>query len=230
VSPQKLTGFDLQLFDTQTSALLGSSGEFLVSGRLDNQVSCWAATKTLIETTRAQRPTLVALFDHEEVGSETMNGAAGPLLEHVIAELLLSRKDTESFATIAKKSVFVSADNAHAIHPNYQDKHDHHHAPMVNLGPAIKRNANQRYATNGELASRVVAAAQHAHIPTQDFVANNAMPCGSTIGPISATRLGVDTIDLGVPQLSMHSAREMCGSKDPDYLVELFTLLGSTDL
>jgi aspartyl aminopeptidase len=159
-----------------------------------------------------------------------MNGAAGPLLEHVIAELLLSRKDTESFATIAKKSVFVSADNAHAIHPNYQDKHDHHHAPMVNLGPAIKRNANQRYATNGELASRVVAAAQHAHIPTQDFVANNAMPCGSTIGPISATRLGVDTIDLGVPQLSMHSAREMCGSKDPDYLVELFTLLGSTDL
>ena len=229
VSPQKLTGFDLQLFDTQTSALLGSSGEFLVSGRLDNQVSCWAATKTLIETTRAQRPTLVALFDHEEVGSETMNGAAGPLLEHVIAELLLSRKDTESFATIAKKSVFVSADNAHAIHPNYQDKHDHHHAPMVNLGPAIKRNANQRYATNGELASRVVAAAQHAHIPTQDFVANNAMPCGSTIGPISATRLGVDTIDLGVPQLSMHSAREMCGSKDPDYLVELFTLLGSTE-
>jgi aspartyl aminopeptidase len=171
----------------------------------------------------------VALFDHEEVGSETMNGAAGPLLEHVIAELLLSRKDTESFATIAKKSVFVSADNAHAIHPNYQDKHDHHHAPMVNLGPAIKRNANQRYATNGELASRVVAAAQHAHIPTQDFVANNAMPCGSTIGPISATRLGVDTIDLGVPQLSMHSAREMCGSKDPDYLVELFTLLGSID-
>jgi aspartyl aminopeptidase len=229
VSAQNLTGFDLQLFDTQKSALLGSSGEFLVSGRLDNQVSCWAAVRSLIENTKTTRPTLVALFDHEEVGSESINGAAGPLLEHVLEELLMVRQRSETFASIAKKSFFVSADNAHAIHPNYVDKHDAHHAPMINMGPVVKRNANQRYATNGELASRVVGAASRARIPIQDFVANNAMPCGSTIGPISATRLGIDTIDLGVPQLSMHSAREMCGSKDPDYLVDLFTLLGSTD-
>jgi aspartyl aminopeptidase len=123
----------------------------------------------------------------------------------------------------------VSADNSHAIHPNYLEKHDQQHAPMVNLGPVIKRNANQRYATNGEIASRVVEAARRAQIPTQDFVANNAMPCGSTIGPMSATRLGIETIDIGVPQLSMHSVREMCGTKDPDYLVDLFNLLGSTD-
>jgi aspartyl aminopeptidase len=123
----------------------------------------------------------------------------------------------------------VSADNAHAIHPNYPEKHDHQHAPMVNLGPVIKRNANQRYATNGALSSRVVVAARRAGIPVQDFVANNAMPCGSTIGPVSATRIGIDTIDIGVPQLSMHSAREMCGTKDPDYLVDLFNVLGSTD-
>ena len=228
-SESPLTGFELQLFDTQKSATLGSSGELLVSGRLDNQVSCWAAVASIIEKTQPKKPVIVALFDHEEVGSESINGAAGPLLEHVIGELMLQRKCTQGFGAIAKKSVMVSADNAHAIHPNYPEKHDHQHAPMVNLGPAIKRNANQRYATNGELASRVVEAARRAHIPTQDFVANNAMPCGSTIGPIAATRLGIDTIDIGVPQLSMHSAREMCGTKDPGYLVDLFNLLGSTD-
>jgi aspartyl aminopeptidase len=97
------------------------------------------------------------------------------------------------------------------------------------LGPVIKRNANQRYATNGHIASRVVEAARSAKIPLQTFAANNAMPCGSTIGPVSATRLGIDTIDVGVPQLSMHSVREMCGIKDPNYLVDLFTILGSTD-
>ncbi len=229
VSPSLLTGFELQLFDSQKSVVLGASGEFLVSGRLDNQVSCWAAVKSLIENTQMTRPTLVALFDHEEVGSQSINGAAGPLLEHVLGELLHERKDSQSFAAIAKKSVMVSADNSHAIHPNYFEKHDQQHAPMVNLGPVIKRNAIQRYATNGEIASRVVEAARRAHIPTQDFVANNAMPCGSTIGPMSATRLGIDTIDVGVPQLSMHSVREMCGTKDPDYLVDLFNLLGSTD-
>jgi len=229
VSPSLLTGFELQLFDTQKSVVLGAMGEFLVSGRLDNQVSCWAAVKSLIENTQPTQPTLVALFDHEEVGSQSINGAAGPLLEHVLGELLHERKASQSFAAIAKKSVMVSADNSHAIHPNYLEKHDQQHAPMVNLGPVIKRNANQRYATNGEIASRVVDAARRANIPTQDFVANNAMPCGSTIGPMSATRLGIDTIDVGVPQLSMHSVREMCGTKDPDYLVDLFNLLGSTD-
>lgn len=229
VSPELLTGFDLQLFDTQKSALLGSSGEFLVSGRLDNQVSCWAAVKSLIANTQPNKPLLVALFDHEEVGSESINGAAGPLLEHVLAELLLKRKGVSTLGALAKKSVMVSADNAHAIHPNYPERHDHQHAPMVNLGPVIKRNANQRYATNGALSSRVVVSARRAGIPVQDFVANNAMPCGSTIGPVSATRIGIDTIDIGVPQLSMHSAREMCGTKDPDYLVDLFNVLGSTD-
>lgn len=229
VSDALLTGFELQLFDVQKSAILGSSAELLVSGRLDNQVSCWAAVASLIENAHTSKPILVALFDHEEVGSESVNGAAGPLLQHVFDELLLQRNITQRFASIVKKSVLVSADNAHAIHPNYSEKHDHQHAPMVNLGPAIKRNANQRYATNGEIASRVVEAARRAHIPTQDFVANNAMPCGSTIGPISATRLGIDTIDIGVPQLSMHSVREMCGTKDPGYLVDLFNLLGSTD-
>ncbi len=224
-----LTGFDLQLFDTQKSAMLGSSKEFLVSGRLDNQVSCWAAVKSLIENAEPQKPILVALFDHEEVGSESINGAAGPLLEHVLEELLLERKSSTTFASLAKKSIMVSADNAHAIHPNYPEKHDHQHAPMVNLGPVIKRNVNQRYATNGLIASRVVEAARSAKIPLQTFAANNAMPCGSTIGPVSATRLGIDTIDVGVPQLSMHSVREMCGIKDPNYLVNLFTILGSTD-
>jgi aspartyl aminopeptidase len=116
----------------------------------------------------------------------------------------------------------VSADNAHAVHPNYPDRHDALHAPVVNNGPALKVNANQRYATSPETFARIKRIAALENIPLQTFVSNNAMPCGSTIGPITATRLGIDTVDIGVPQLSMHSAREMCGVDDPWHLVRMF--------
>lgn len=224
VAPQEISGFDLRLFDVQSAAILGHDGKLLASGRLDNQVSCWAALSTMVSAS-PHRPLVVALFDHEEVGSESVTGAAGPLLEICLDELLRARGGLDRRFSFLRASLCVSADNAHAVHPNYPDRHDHEHAPIVNAGPALKVNANQRYATSSAWYSLLREVASRADVPVQTFVSNNAMPCGSTIGPITATRLGIDTVDIGVPQLSMHSAREMCGTDDPWHLVRLFDAL-----
>jgi len=215
-----IVGHDLRLFDAQPAALIGHDQRFLASGRLDNQVSCWAALSAMIDVTPS-RPFVIALFDHEEVGSESTTGAGGPMLEVVLDELLRARGLLDSRFDFHRKSLCVSADNAHAVHPNYSDRHDALHAPVVNSGPALKVNANQRYATSPQTYARIKRIAALENIPLQTFVSNNAMPCGSTIGPITATRLGIDTVDLGVPQLSMHSARELCGVDDPWHLVRL---------
>ncbi len=212
--------FDIALFDVTPAALVGARGEFIASGRIDNLVSCWAAVDA-IRHADADRPMIVCLFDHEEVGSESTTGAAGPLLEHVIDELLRVRGLGNSRFDFLRKSLCLSADNAHGLHPNYPERHDANHAPLVNRGPALKHNSNQRYATAARGAATVRRIAEEAGVPLQDFVSNNAMPCGSTIGPITATRLGIETVDIGVPQLAMHSARETCGSSDPLALRDL---------
>jgi aspartyl aminopeptidase len=208
--------WELCLYDVQPATVLGADRSLLASGRLDNLVSCWAAVDALI----AARPTgaiaMIVLNDHEEVGSASTTGAAGPLLEHVLERHVGTRgggRDDLLHALAA--SSCISADNAHAIHPNYQDRHDHDHGPIVNRGPAIKINSNQRYATSSTTAALFRRACETAGVPHQTFVSRNNMPCGSTIGPITATRLGIDTVDVGVPQLSMHSARELCGAEDP---------------
>lgn len=221
----QIASCDLSLYDIAKSALLGHDRSLLVSGRIDNQASCWAAVTSLSQVGSPSQPYIVALFDHEEVGSASVNGAAGPLLEHVLQELLLVRGESNIFPTFAKNSLFVSADNAHGIHPNYPDRHDSDHAPQINMGPAVKVNVNQRYATHARSVALVTEVGSHAKVPLQLFASNNAQPCGSTIGPIAATRLGIDTVDIGIPQLSMHSAREMCGVKDPGYLVDLLSAL-----
>ena len=164
-------------------------------------------------------PSVVALFDHEEVGSSSATGAAGPLLEHVLERLCihedLSRQD---FINILGKSHCVSADNAHAVHHNYPERHDINHSPLINQGVVIKSNVGQRYATSATSIAPFIDACANANVPIQHFASRNNITCGSTIGPITATRLGIDTIDVGIPQLSMHSAREVCGSQDPIYL------------
>ena len=209
--------WDLCLFDRTPPEILGADRSLLASGRLDNQVSCWAAVEALCAVDDPGETTAVAvLFDHEEVGSESTTGAAGPLLEHVLERLAArfgaSRSD---FLTQLAASTCVSADNAHAVHPNYRERHDPDHQPLVNQGPAIKLNSNQRYATSAQSAAMLQRAFVAAGVSSQWFVSRNNMPCGSTIGPITATRLGIDTVDVGVPQLSMHSARELCGVEDP---------------
>lgn len=225
VDADELRAWDLCLYDLTPATVLGSDGSLLASGRLDNLASCWAAITALVEAGTAEdRAQVVALFDHEEVGSASTTGAAGPILEHVLERLVLAggggRADLLDALT---RSLCISADNAHAIHPNYPGRHDQSHAPLVNLGPAIKLNANQRYATDSLGAARVQDYFEQAGIAWQTFVSNNAMPCGSTIGPITATRLGIDTVDVGIPQLSMHSARELCGTADPPALVRGLT-------
>jgi len=211
--------WELCLFDTTPAALLGADRDLLVSGRLDNQVSCWAATAALAAADPADQIAMIVLNDHEEVGSASTSGASGPFLEAVLERLVAARAGTrDDYHRAIANSSCVSADNAHAVHPNYVERHDPEHRPRVNGGPALKVNANQRYATSADTAAEFERACQSAGVPCQVFVSRNNMPCGSTIGPLTATRLGIATADVGVPQLSMHSAREMCGADDPVHL------------
>lgn len=214
--------WDLCLFDLTRAEVLGTDEGLLAAGRLDNQVSCWAATEALCSSTpQAPGTAVIALFDHEEVGSQSTTGAAGPILEHVLERLALaSGGNRAEFLAQLAASTCISADNAHSVHPNYPDRHEPDHRPVVNQGPAIKLNHNQRYATSPDTAALAQRVFETAGVPWQVFVSRNNMPCGSTIGPITATRLGIDTVDVGVPQLSMHSARELCGTKDPGWLAE----------
>ena len=215
VKPEQIITVDTQFFDSVPAQLLGIDLSLLASGRLDNQASCWAAISALISATNPKDACVVALFDHEEVGSTSAVGAAGPLLEHTLERVAgaggLSRID---YLQALSQSTCVSADNSHAVHHNYPERHDHAHAPIVNQGPALKLNSNQRYATSSTSAAMFVRACESANVKHQMFVSKNNMPCGTTIGPITATRLGIDTVDVGIPQLSMHSAREVCGVSD----------------
>jgi aspartyl aminopeptidase len=219
---EDLSWWELSLFDLQPASIIGADDSLIASGRLDNLVSCWAATDALIQTSPTSPEThhrMVVLNDHEEVGSQSVSGASGPLLEQVLERLVIHiGGDRDDLLRAFASSVCVSTDNAHALHPNYPERHDPEHAPLVNRGPAIKVNSNQRYATSASSANLFEQACRVASVPSQTFVSRNNMPCGSTIGPLTATRLGIATVDVGVPQLSMHSARELCGVDDPVHL------------
>ena len=211
--------WELCLYDVQGAAVLGADRSLLASGRLDNQLSCWAAVDALVSAVPTDHVAMIVLNDHEEVGSSSTTGAAGPLLESVIGRLIAARGGTgDDLQRAIAGSMCVSADNAHAVHPNYPDRHEPGHRPMVNAGPALKVNANQRYATSASTAAAFARSCDDAGVPSQVFVSRNNMPCGSTIGPLTATRLGIETVDVGIPQLSMHSARELCGTEDPAFL------------
>lgn len=216
--------WELCLYDVQGAAIIGADQSMLASGRLDNQASCWAAITALSTSCPTDHVAIAVLNDHEEVGSSSDSGAAGPFLEQIIRRIVAARGGTsEDLARSLATSSCVSADNAHAVHPNYPERHEPGHRPILNGGPAIKVNSNQRYATSGVTAAAFQGACDAAGTPWQVFVSRNNMPCGSTIGPITATRLGIATVDVGVPQLSMHSARELCGVDDPGHLAAALT-------
>jgi aspartyl aminopeptidase len=216
--------WDLMLHDLTPARQIGVDGEFLASGRIDNLFSAWAAISALIDT--AQDPVftsqgkivMAALFDHEEVGSASTTGAAGPFLETTLHRLLESQGivTADDRARVFAASSCVSADMAHAVHPNYADRHEPDHRPLPNAGPVVKVNANQRYATDAQTAAAFQSAARRVEVDCQTFVSRNSQPCGSTIGPITATQLGIATVDVGCAMLSMHSARELCGAQDAD--------------
>lgn len=206
----KVLDYEISLYDCQQAAVTGLNDDFITSARLDNLLSCFTGLKALLASDDNQASLLVC-SDHEEVGSVSSSGAQGSFLESVLTRLAASNED---FHRMINASTLISADNAHAIHPNYMDKHDAEHGPLLNHGPVIKTNANQRYATNSETAARFRQLSEKAGVAVQDFVVRSDMGCGSTIGPITASNLGIQTIDVGVPSYAMHSIREMAGSQD----------------
>lgn len=219
-----ITGWDLMPHPVEAPSYLGRDRELVAGPRMDNLLSVHAATAALAAVAGqpdAEIPYIpvLAAFDHEENGSQSDTGADGPLLGTVLERSVFARGGTyEDRARAFAGTVCLSSDTGHAIHPNYAERHDPTHHPVVNGGPILKTNVNMRYATDGSGRSVFAAACERAGVPWQTFVSNNAMPCGTTIGPITAARHGIQTIDIGVAILSMHSARELCGADDPHLL------------
>ncbi|KAL2262133.1 hypothetical protein VTK26DRAFT_2367 [Humicola hyalothermophila] len=255
VQASQIVDFELVLYDTQKACIGGLNDEFIFSPRLDNLNMTFCAIKGLIDSVSSPTSTLdadtsirlVACFDHEEIGSLSAHGADSNLLPAILRRLSVippsssspsSQQDVSSstaFEQTLSTSFLLSADMAHAIHPNYAAKYERNHAPALNAGPVIKINANQRYATNSPGIVLVQEAAKPPSgrgeagpgqpgekVPLQLFVVRNDSPCGSTIGPMLSAKLGVRTLDLGNPQLSMHSIRETGGSRDVEHAVRLF--------
>jgi len=207
---ERILDFDLFLYDCQPPRQLGLTGELLSGARLDNLLSCYVALRAMVDGA-TDSPCLLALHDHEEVGSQSLAGAQGTLLESVLRRLC---PEPEAYYRCAGKSTLLSLDNAHGLHPNYADRSEPQHAPILNRGPVLKRNAGQRYATSSRSAALFRAACARAGVEVQDFVMHGALSCGSTIGPLISGGIGVDAVDAGVPSLAMHSARETAGCRD----------------
>lgn len=233
---EQIEDFELILYDNKESCLGGLNEEFVYSGRLDNLTSCFTgmyaisqAADTDIENETAIR--LFGSFDHEEIGSSSAQGADSNFLPNIMERLCMLKADVSDVSSpLAKslilessaKSFFLSSDVAHAVHPNYAGKHESLHKPIIGSGPVLKINANQRYMTNSPGIVLVKKLANGANVPLQLFVAANDSPCGSTIGPILASKTGIRTLDLGNPILSMHSIRETGGAADLEYQIKLF--------
>ncbi len=218
VASEDVLAWDLMLYDTQPAATAGLRGEFVLAPRLDNLASCHAALCALLGApselpvfTRA-----IVLHDHEEVGSRSAAGAGGTFLAEVLERTVSGFKggEPQGMARAAAQSVLISADMAHAVHPNYADRHEPGHRPVIGKGPVIKTHASQAYATDAATAGLFTALCRESGVEPQHFVSRSDLPCGSTIGPISAARVGIRTVDVGNPMLSMHSCREMAGSAD----------------
>ncbi|GAA2029257.1 M18 family aminopeptidase [Agromyces tropicus] len=216
IDPDEVAGHDVHVVDSSPPARFGRDGAFLASGRMDNLTSVHAGVTAILDAPAdAGHISVVAAFDHEELGSESRSGASGPFLQDVLARIGdgLGAGVEETRRAFAA-SWHVSSDAGHAVHPNYPERHDPVNRPVLGGGPLLKLNANQRYATDAAGAALWSAACRAAGVPTQEFVSNNAIPCGSTIGPLTATRLGIRTVDVGPPLLSMHSARELAHVED----------------
>jgi len=207
--------FELSCYDTQAPSFVGLNDEFISSARLDNLLSTYIGARALLDSDGSKQASLFIATDHEEVGSASACGAQGPFLKSVLERLT---DDAGELTQVITRSSMISCDNAHGIHPNYSDKHDQNHGPILNQGPVIKINNNQRYATNSISSAKFKHLCDKIGVPTQTFVVRSDMGCGSTIGPITATELGIETLDIGVPQWAMHSIRETAGSADCEHL------------
>jgi len=228
VEPAAIKDLELTLCDTQEGATWGMKNEFLSSPRLDNQSHCFTGLTALLKHSECLSSdtgvSMLVCFDHEEIGSASAQGADSPVMSEAISRVLKCfDTDDETLKITLRNSFLVSADVAHAIHPNYAEKHEKQHQPLLNKGTVIKTNSNQRYATNAETGFILRELARRAGVSIQEFVVRNDCPCGSTIGPILSSRIGIRTVDLGIASLSMHSIRETMGCEDIASNVQLFT-------
>jgi len=226
---EKIYSYEIYAYDTQPAAITGLNEDYVSTARLDNLLSCYCGMTAMLDAFKSnpEKPQLLICTDHEEIGSQSACGAQGPLLKDIVERLL---PDAEKRQQAIRKSIFISADNAHAVHPNYGDMHDENHGPKINAGPVIKVNANQRYATNSENSAVFRQICDRENIPVQEFVVRTDLACGSTIGPITAANLGISTIDIGCPQWAMHSIRETSGTKDISYMVDALRALYQRNL
>ncbi|MFI6347611.1 M18 family aminopeptidase [Streptomyces sp. NPDC050560] len=230
-----VTGWDLMAHPVEPPTRLGRDRELIAGPRMDNLISVHAGTAALraVAAPGAELPYIpvLAAFDHEETGSQSDTGAEGPLLGTVLERSVYARGGGyEDRARSFAGTVCLSSDTGHAVHPNYPERHDPTHHPVAGGGPILKVNVNNRYATDGGGRAVFVAACERAGVPYQSFVSHNSMPCGTTIGPITAARHGITTVDIGVPIVSMHSARELCSADDPHMLAgALAAFLEGTD-
>jgi len=225
----KIADFDLSLYDTQPAQIGGINGEFLYSARLDNLATVFCAVESLAahDPTDDTDVSMIVCFDHEEVGSTSANGAGSPVMAEAVKRIASSLSNgnisPEDYAATIAKSFCLSIDQAHAVHPNYASKHEAQHSPTMNGGIVIKTNSNQRYTTNSLTGFVVRELGRTCNVPIQEFCVRNDCPCGSTIGPTISALTGVRTVDAGMPQLSMHSCREVMGVQDLEHGFNLFT-------
>lgn len=230
LSADEITGWDLMAHSVEPPAYLGRDRELVAGPRMDNLLSVHAGVAALTAVAArgadAELGTIpvLAAFDHEENGSQSDTGAEGPLLGSVLERSVYARGGSyDERARAWAGTVCLSSDTGHAVHPNYPERHEPGHHPLPNGGPILKVNVNQRYSTDGSGRALFAAACERAGVPWQSFVSNNDVPCGTTIGPITAARHGITTVDIGVAILSMHSARELCGAEDPYLLANCLT-------
>lgn len=217
-----LLSFELNVYDTQPGALWGPEGEFIADGQIDNLSSCHAGLTALLTMEDGEHTSVAAFFDHEEIGSESHKGADGSFLSDVLERIALGLgADPAGYRRALARSFLVSADAAHAHHPNFPHAYEPLHAIRVNGGPAVKINANQRYATDGLTEARFQALCERAGVPCQKYVHRTDLACGSTIGPMTAARLGIATVDCGCPMWAMHSARESAGVLDQAWFAKV---------
>ena len=217
---KKVYASELSFYDTQKASYVGLHDDFIASARLDNLLSCYVGMLSICSI-EGEKPMLFIASDHEEVGSDSTAGAGGSFLENTLRRIF---PDYNEYVKMTRSSLMISADNAHAIHPNFANKHDSNHAPHINKGVVIKVNANQRYASNSTTISKFMQKAEEAGESVQQFVTRSDMGCGSTIGPITATRVGIETIDIGLPTFAMHSIRELAGSDDAYSLYKILIM------
>jgi aspartyl aminopeptidase len=225
---EDLLGYDLCLYDTQPSTRSGAHGEFLHAPRLDNLTSSHAGLSALLAVDAPGEATRgVILYDHEECGSVSAQGAASPLLRELLERITFALSDgrRDALHRALRQSFLVSADMAHAVHPNYASMHEPKHQPLLGGGPVIKSNVNQSYATDGETWAWFALACREVGVTPQNFITRTDLGCGSTIGPISAGELGIRTVDVGSPMLSMHSIREMAAASDVAAMISVLRQL-----